>query len=283
MNDQAHEHMAALSILCQGYLIRHALIGDTINLQSVELADDDDVQDALNIMGARDVPPEFISSLREQTERSNVTDPEYWSIVADAKSENLASTIGPYSHDLVLQIRQARDTEISSVARAFLELVALLGPAENETIVVDVQPLVLPNQWDLLVEEIQNDSRILYSMDWRKFEDLVAALFEKFGWTVQPMGYSKDDGIDIIAARCLQPGIDFRMMVQCKRLSRSRKVEMDIVKQLWATKTEHSFNQAMIATTSSFTRGAKKKAALWNLELKDHTAIVEWCKMYMKS
>ena len=91
------------------------------------------------------------------------------------------------------------------------------------------------------------------------------------------MGYTKDDGIDIVALRRVAPGIRFRMMVQCKRFAPARKVGVEIVREVWAVKWEKGFHQAMLATTSGFTRGARAKATAWDLELKDADAILDWC------
>ena len=114
----------------------------------------------------------------------------------------------------------------------------------------------------------------------KKFEDLIAHLLEKFGWSVEPMDYTKDGGIDIIAVRRVDPNVDFRMMVQCKKFSQTRKVGVEVVRELFSVKWENAFHQAMIATTSSFTKGAVAKADIWNLELRDHKAIADWCKEY---
>lgn len=94
------------------------------------------------------------------------------------------------------------------------------------------------------------------------------------------MGYTKDDGIDIIAVRKVAPDSKFHMMVQCKKFDQTRKVGVDFVKHLWATKSEYGFHQAMLATTSSFTRGASEKASLWNLDLRDHMNVLDWCRRY---
>lgn len=34
----------------------------------------------------------------------------------------------------------------------------------------------------------------------------------------------------------------------------------------------------MLATTSSFTRGAVAKANQWKLDLRDHDRILDWCR-----
>jgi len=92
------------------------------------------------------------------------------------------------------------------------------------------------------------------------------------------MGYTKDDGIDLIAVSKVAPDFRLSMMVQCKRLSEKRKVGVELVREIWSVKWEHGFHQAMLATTSSFTRGAKQKGELWNLDLRDQVAIANWCK-----
>jgi hypothetical protein len=45
-----------------------------------------------------------------------------------------------------------------------------------------------------------------------------------------------------------------------------------------AVKWQHGFHQAMIATTSRFTRGAKREAAQWHLDTQDWNGIVSWCR-----
>ncbi len=87
------------------------------------------------------------------------------------------------------------------------------------------------------------------------------------------MGYTKDDGIDIVAIRKLEPGVDVYMLVQCKTFAPSRKIGVELVKESWAPKAEHSFDLAMLATTSNFTGSALRKADLWKLALRDYDAI----------
>ncbi len=140
--------------------------------------------------------------------------------------------------------------------------------------------IVVPDQWKKLAARIAKNSDILYQLDWRKFEDLIANLLDSFGWSVEPMGYSKDGGVDIVAIRKIEPGIDFHMMVQCKRFSKQRKVGLSVINEMFAVKWKKGFHNAMITTTSSFTSGALKEADILKLELKDHDAIVEWCRVY---
>ena len=150
-----------------------------------------------------------------------------------------------------------------------------------DSIILLPQPaLIITDQWSEIVNHIARDSDQLYNLNWKKFEDLVAYLLKSYGWSIEPMGYTKDGGIDILAVRQVSPDIVFQMMVQCKRFAKSRKVGVEIVREIWSVKWERGFHQAMIATTSSFTRGALEKAQKWNLELRDHDSIVSWCQSH---
>jgi HJR/Mrr/RecB family endonuclease len=151
-------------------------------------------------------------------------------------------------------------------------------PPEVKTFILPPPPLVIVTAWQSLALQIADGRRNLDELHWKDFEDLMAGILEKSGWTITPMGYTKDGGIDIIAVRTIEPGVPIEMLVQCKRYKRSHRVGVQIVKELWATKSERSAHQAMIAATSSFTQGALDKAAIWKMDLQDYNAILGWCK-----
>ncbi len=148
----------------------------------------------------------------------------------------------------------------------------------SDLIILPTSTLIVDDEWADIVKHIAKDGSQLYQMDWRRFEDLIAELLARYGWQTTPMGYTKDDGIDIVAVRRLAPDMQFKMMVQCKRLAKNRKVGIELVREVWSVKWEKGFHQAMIATTSTFTRGARQKGESWDLALRDHDTIVQWCR-----
>ncbi|MCC6989680.1 MAG: restriction endonuclease [Acidobacteria bacterium] len=150
-------------------------------------------------------------------------------------------------------------------------------PTESQLHTLTPPPIVVVSEWREIVSQIGAGSLKLTDLGWRQFEDLVARLLEQFGWEVTPMGYTKDEGVDIVAVRKVSPDINFSMMVQCKRYSDARKVGVEVVREVWSVKWAQGFQQAMIATTSSFTRGARHQATEWKLELRDSDVIREWC------
>ncbi len=129
-----------------------------------------------------------------------------------------------------------------------------------------------------LLTSIANGSRNLLQLNWRKFEDLMREILERAGWSTKPMGYTKDGCVDIIAMTQVSPGVPVEMMVQCKRSSPSNPVGIEVVREVWSVKWQHGFHQAMIATTSRFTRGARRQAQEWKLDLREHDEIVAWVK-----
>jgi Restriction endonuclease len=154
----------------------------------------------------------------------------------------------------------------------------LLSTPGMHTFILPVPPIAVVSFWQSLASRIANGSRELDELHWKEFEDLMAELLERSGWFITPMGYTKDGGVDIIAARTVEPGVPIEMLVQCKRYKKTHRVGVEIVKQLWATKWEKAAHQAMIAATSSFTQGARTKAKIWKMDLQDHDAILQWCQ-----
>lgn len=140
--------------------------------------------------------------------------------------------------------------------------------------------VVSTSAWSRMINAIAHDSSRLYELNWREFEDLVGHLLAKFGWQVSPLGRTRDGGLDVVAVKSVQPDVPFRMMVQCKRYAVERRVGVELVREVWAVKWHRGYSQAMIATTSFFTKGARETAQKWDLELRDHVAIVDWCKAY---
>jgi HJR/Mrr/RecB family endonuclease len=144
--------------------------------------------------------------------------------------------------------------------------------------IIPTPPIVIATAWKSLASRIADGSRKLDELGWKQFEDLMAEILETSGWSITPMGYTKDGGVDIIAVRNLEPGVPIEMLVQCKRHKRAHRVGVNVIKQLWATKWDKCSHHAMVAATSSFTRGARTMANVWKMDLQDYDAIVEWCK-----
>ncbi|MBI1924452.1 restriction endonuclease [Candidatus Poribacteria bacterium] len=280
------ELIPALSILCQGYLVLHA--DSEGNPWIPPSATDYRIcKSALDKMGVDAKQMGVLALENWEHKRRESESPSWWAEVfsaTDSKNVQLSTGLGKSTDQLLNLILSGsapasseKPIPFSLVARTYLEIAAFF---DGPHIVLPAPTITVVSDWEVICREITSTPELVHQLHWKRFEDLLARLLERFGWLIEPMGYTKDDGIDIVAVRKVDPGIDIRMMVQCKKFSRENKVGVDLVKQLWSTKTEHGFHQAMLATTSSFTRGAMSKADLWKLELRDHEAIVNWCMKY---
>ncbi len=111
----------------------------------------------------------------------------------------------------------------------------------------------------------------------RKFEELVAELLEKQGYSVKLTPPSKDGGFDMYAAKHEVLG-QFLYFVECKRYAPPNKVGVQVVRALHGVVQQQRANAGIIATTSFFTRGAKEyqDEMKYQLQLRDYVELQKW-------
>lgn len=97
-----------------------------------------------------------------------------------------------------------------------------------------------------------------------EFEQLCAAIFEKRGYEVEMTGGGGDYGADVIAKK---KGLT--LIIGAKRYTGSRKVGNRWVQQLLGAMQHFQADQAILITTSDFTRQAREQAENCPIELID--------------
>lgn len=114
----------------------------------------------------------------------------------------------------------------------------------------------------------------LHSLSPRKFEYLVAYLLENHGYEVTLTQKSRDGGVDIFALHKDDLG-NFLTLVECKKFAPNRPVGVGVVRSLYGVLNVLNASHGVIATTSTFTAGAKIMAMQYQyqLSLKDHADI----------
>lgn len=117
----------------------------------------------------------------------------------------------------------------------------------------------------------------LYNLSPRKFEELIASIFEDFGFSVELTQATHDAGRDIIA-QIRNSVCRFLTFVECKKYARTNKVGVDIIRTVYGVHHIHGANKSLIVTTSSFTRDAKEEVSrlTYQMELKDYEDIKRW-------
>jgi restriction endonuclease Mrr len=134
-----------------------------------------------------------------------------------------------------------------------------------------------------LISYLARCPQFLRQLNPRKFEELIADIFKNKGYEVTLTPKTRDGGKDIIALYKSPFGHQL-FIIECKRYKEVNKVGVEIVRGLFGVKSAENYNQAILVTTSSFSRDAKDfvKPLRFQLELKDYNDIQEWCKTYTK-
>jgi len=131
-----------------------------------------------------------------------------------------------------------------------------------------------------LVEHFIHYPEEMKLMNRRKFEELIAEVFDGFGYEIELTKQTRDGGRDIIAVRHRE--VETRYLIECKRPDPGNPVGICPVRELYGVKTDEGATKAILATTAYFTRDALLffERNKWDLESRDYDGIIEWLKMY---
>ena len=119
----------------------------------------------------------------------------------------------------------------------------------------------------------------LERMDWRQLEYLCGEWFRRQGYEVVVTAPSGDGGIDVVASRLDGAEGPDVVLVQAKRLSGSRQVDINVVKALWADVLEsESSTRGLITTTTRLAKGAREytEARNYRLSHAERAHVEEW-------
>ncbi len=111
-------------------------------------------------------------------------------------------------------------------------------------------PLVVGVDFRNLLPQLAMRPEDLFQLPPRRFEELVAHIFERFGYAVELTPESNDGGYDVIASRRAE--IDIRVLIECKRYTPPYKVGRPTLQRLLGVvsdRRQHA-TKAVLATTS---------------------------------
>ena len=137
-----------------------------------------------------------------------------------------------------------------------------------------------------LITKIKSNPNHIRNITPREFEEIIAEIFKKRGFTVELTKQTRDGGKDIIAISKDELGIKTKFFIECKHYDEERKIGVDVIRTLHGVKNQKEGpNKTIIATTSSFTLDAKKfvseqMSSSWDMELVDYDRVMDWIKSY---
>lgn len=129
-----------------------------------------------------------------------------------------------------------------------------------------------------LVQESNITQSQLLALSPREFEEFIAEIWDQLGYAVELTARTRDGGRDVVAIKKAESAV--RFIIECKRYDESNKVGVSFVRALYGVKFHEGATKAFLATTSTFTRGARDFWVdhQWEIELKDFEGLLEWTK-----
>ncbi len=154
----------------------------------------------------------------------------------------------------------------------------------SSSLLIPENRLVVSSANDGLIKYLAKHPELLYTLEPRKFEELVAEIFRDKGYNVELTPKTRDGGKDIYAIR-KEPFGSLLYVIECKRYASSNKVGVEVVRGLYGVTQAEKATMGIIATTSTFTSTALDFAAplKYQLSLRDYDALQEWLSEYSKS
>jgi restriction endonuclease Mrr len=163
-----------------------------------------------------------------------------------------------------------------------LESVSALVDAHGETLSADDPRsgsliLLAEGVSKELIELLARSPELLYQVNPRQFEELVAEVLAHKGVEVSLTPATRDGGRDIVANVCTPLGA-FLCYIECKRYAPDRPVGVRPVRELFGIVSHGNVTRGMLVTTSGFTKPAREFAAdvPHRLSLRAFDDIVAW-------
>jgi len=171
---------------------------------------------------------------------------------------------------------------ITQESKAEIESLAGAQP-ERSAPVLEAAP---PSESDILVvqeitEEVlralSNKPELMYQLQPRKFEELIARLLEEQGCAVTLTKRTRDGGYDIFG-RTKTGAANLTFLAECKRYGPENRVGVEIVRGVYGVTEEHRVNYGLIVTTSSFSKDARQETLRIGprIQLAEYADVCDW-------
>ena len=130
-----------------------------------------------------------------------------------------------------------------------------------------------------LIEYFARHPERLHQLEWRKFEELLEAIFRNQGYRTELGPGRGDRGVDLRLIQKDSIG-DLVTLVQAKRYSPANPIGLEAVAALYAVVEDERANRGLFVTTSRYLPSAQQFAQRQNrrLVLADGDEVAKWCR-----
>lgn len=165
-------------------------------------------------------------------------------------------------------------------------LTEIFRPDIEKKIDADESPIItLSPVNEQVLKYLSENPEAFYQLTDDDFEIVMAEIYAKLGYDVTRTQSSRDGGKDIIIRKPEIIG-DFIYYVECKKYAPKRHIGVGIVRNLVGTVNIDRVNGGILATTSFFTRDARKlildNKLDCQIKMQDYNVIQELLRMTVK-
>ncbi|EMA4723253.1 restriction endonuclease [Proteus mirabilis] len=127
------------------------------------------------------------------------------------------------------------------------------------------------------IDYLSNNTEKLGDIHWRKFEELTAECFKRFGYKVSLGPGSNDDGVDLRVWHETKEGAP-NYIIQCKRVK--SKIDKVVIKGLYTDIIHEGCELGFLVTSSELSLGARSTidARSYPIEEVNKSKIIQWLK-----
>ncbi len=131
------------------------------------------------------------------------------------------------------------------------------------------------NDW--MLNELSKNPTDLFKLSPRRFEELIAEVLMRKGYSVELTPETRDGGKDIYVARKDDLG-SFLYLVECKHYEPTHKVGVSVIRDLYGVLSKEKATYGIVVTTSDFTKPAKdfQQDIKFQMSLKNFNSIQKW-------
>ncbi len=164
-----------------------------------------------------------------------------------------------------------------------LQAVVTLGAKTTEGHIIEAVSL----PWLEFLRHIERDPSSVHQINWRKWEEIIAAAYKDAGYSVELTERSGDKGRDVIATK--EGLLSIRYFDQVKAYARGRPVTLDQVhSMIGVLSAARNVSKGIITTTSDFAPGVYADPEIQQfmphrLYLRPQAKLLEWLKIVARS
>lgn len=182
--------------------------------------------------------------------------------VSNVSYQILSFTAEDLSSDEQLEVNSTNEKIITEIFQ----------PDQEKKIDIEESPIIILSPInEKVLKFLSENPDALYQLSGNDFEIVMSEIYSRLGYDVTRTQATRDGGKDIIIRRTDTLG-DFIYYVECKKYAAQRPVGVGIIRNLLATVNTDRVNGGILATTSFFTKPARRFVLdnQWSFQIQMH-------------